>query len=70
MTDTSGHTTRLDLPLLLPEVQDLRDACVERIVQTLQQRAGAGPRPFVHPSACWTNRFEGRSTVVPGGTAP
>lgn len=40
MTDTSGHTTRLDLPLLLPEVQDLRDACVERLVQTLQQRAG------------------------------
>jgi Cd2+/Zn2+-exporting ATPase len=38
--DAAARTIRLDLPLLLPEVQDLRDACVERLVALIEQRAG------------------------------
>ena len=34
------RSTRLDLPLLLPEVQDARDACVARLVRLLQRRPG------------------------------
>ncbi len=36
----SGHNIRLDLPLLLPEVKDVSDACVERLVRLLELRAG------------------------------
>ncbi|MHB1123153.1 MAG: heavy metal translocating P-type ATPase [Ramlibacter sp.] len=31
---------RLDLPLVLPEVEDLRDRCIERLIATLQGKAG------------------------------
>ena len=31
---------RLDLPLLLPEVRDLRDACVARLIRLLERRDG------------------------------
>lgn len=34
------QTTRLDLPVLLPKVPDLRDACIERLQVMLGQRAG------------------------------
>lgn len=34
------RTTRLDLPLLLPDVGDAQDACVERLVRLLERRAG------------------------------
>jgi Cd2+/Zn2+-exporting ATPase len=34
------RATRLDLPLLLPEVEDLRDACVARLVRLLERRDG------------------------------
>ena len=34
------RSTRLDLPLLLPEVQDARDACVARLVRLLERRPG------------------------------
>ena len=33
-------TTRLDLPILLPEVPDARDECVARLVQLLEHRPG------------------------------
>lgn len=33
-------STRLDLPLLLPEVSDARDECVARLVQMLERRPG------------------------------
>ena len=32
--------TRLDLPLLLPEVDDLRDACIARLIALLERRPG------------------------------
>lgn len=32
--------TRIDLPLVLPEVGDLRDACVERLLRVLQAQPG------------------------------
>ena len=34
------NATRLDLPLLLPEVRDARDACVRRLVRLLERRPG------------------------------
>lgn len=40
---------RLDLPLLLPEVQDLRDACIERLVGLLERRAGVQSAHVVGP---------------------
>jgi len=43
------RTTRLDLPLLLPEVKDLRDACVERLLRLLGRRAGVRSAHVVGP---------------------
>lgn len=43
------RTTRLDLPLLLPEVTDLRDACIERLVRLLQRRGGVRSVHVVGP---------------------
>ena len=43
------RTTRLDLPLLLPEVKDLRDACVGRLVGLLGRRAGVRSVHVVGP---------------------
>ena len=34
------QSTRLDLPLLLPEVQDVQDACVVRLTRLLERRPG------------------------------
>ena len=34
------ETLRLDLPLLLPEVPDARDACVHRLTESLETREG------------------------------
>lgn len=38
----ANRMTRLDLPLLLPEVEDLRDACVARLTALLDRRRGIG----------------------------
>lgn len=35
-----AETLRLDLPLLLPEVPDARDACVRRLTESLESREG------------------------------
>ena len=35
-----AETLRLDLPLLLPEVPDARDACVRRLTESLEAREG------------------------------
>ena len=35
-----AETLRLDLPLLLPEVPDARDACVHRLTESLETREG------------------------------
>jgi len=35
-----ADTLRLDLPLLLPEVPDARDACVRRLIESLEPRDG------------------------------
>lgn len=43
------HTTRLDLPLLLPEVKDLRDTCVERLLRLLGRRTGVRCAHVVGP---------------------
>ncbi|MDX1688855.1 MAG: heavy metal translocating P-type ATPase, partial [Candidatus Promineifilaceae bacterium] len=34
------ETVQLDIPLLLPEIQDARDACVRRLQAELQTRKG------------------------------
>lgn len=47
--DVADHSTRLDLPLLLPEVKDERDACVARLVRLLQRRAGVKSVHVVGP---------------------
>lgn len=43
------QTIRLDLPLLLPDVPDLRDACVERLGQLLARRSGVQSVHVVSP---------------------
>ena len=35
-----AQTVQLDLPLLLPEVPDARDACVQRLTENLETREG------------------------------
>ena len=37
---TRTEKLRLDLPVVLPDVRDLRDRCVERLVTTLQGKPG------------------------------
>lgn len=32
--------TRIDIPLLLPDVQDVRDQCIARLIQSLEKRPG------------------------------
>ena len=34
------HTTRLDLPLVLPDIPDVRDACISRLTSMLQAQPG------------------------------
>ena len=41
--------TQLDLPILLPDVPDAKDLCVERLTESLQDRSGVG-RAHVAPS--------------------
>jgi Cd2+/Zn2+-exporting ATPase len=41
--------TRLDLPLLLPEVKDARDACVTRLIRLLERRPGVERAHVVLP---------------------
>lgn len=43
------HSTRLDLPLLLPEVKDLRDDCVERLLRLLARHTGVRSAHIVGP---------------------
>lgn len=43
------RTIRLDLPLLLPAVKDLRDACVERLIRLLGRRAGVRSAHVIGP---------------------
>ena len=31
---------QLDIPLLLPEIPDEKDACVERLISTLEEKEG------------------------------
>ncbi len=38
--EQSEQTIRLDLPLLLPDVKDVRDACAARLVRLLERRDG------------------------------
>lgn len=40
MKQPDGHSTRLDLPLILPDVGDLQDACVARLTRLLERRDG------------------------------
>ncbi len=55
----TASVTRLDLPLLLPEVPDLRDACVARLVGVLQTRPGVVEAHVLDIG-----------DIEPGGTAP
>jgi Cd2+/Zn2+-exporting ATPase len=43
------RTVRLDLPLLLPDVKDRRDACVARLVRLLERRDGVQSVHVVEP---------------------
>ncbi|HEY0970079.1 MAG TPA: heavy metal translocating P-type ATPase [Gemmatimonadales bacterium] len=43
------RTIRLELPLLLPEIKDVRDACVERLVRLLELRGGVQSAHVVGP---------------------
>ena len=43
------RSTRLDLPILLPEVADARDACVRRLVRLLELRPGVARVHVVQP---------------------
>jgi Zn2+/Cd2+-exporting ATPase len=36
----NAEKLRLDLPVVLPEVKDLRDRCIERLIATLQGKSG------------------------------
>ena len=38
--DSMQHTTRLDLPLVLPDIPDVRDACISRLTSMLQAQPG------------------------------
>lgn len=65
MPNVAGMT-RLDLPLLLPEVEDLRDACIARLTDLLARRRGVervhvldvgdveevGEAPVTQPTLC------------------
>ena len=44
----TGESIRLDLPLLLPDVQDDQDACVARVVSLLEARDGIEQVHIVH----------------------
>ncbi len=43
------RSTRLDLPLLLPEVEDVQDECVTRLVRLLERRDGVSEVHVVRP---------------------
>ena len=43
------RSTRLDLPLLLPEIEDLRDTCIARLVRLLERRDGVQSVHVVRP---------------------
>ena len=69
------QATRLDLPLLLPDVKDVQDDCVERLVRLLEQRDGVSrvhvvrvgePLPPGEPAA----HDPSRGTPAPAGTSP
>ena len=58
-----NETVKIDLPLLLPDVSDARDACVHRLTERFLARpgmerlhlitaSGGGTRPPVHPLRC------------------
>lgn len=47
----SERATRLALPLLLPEVRDVRDACVERLVRLLERQDGVQGAHVIGPNA-------------------
>lgn len=44
-----NRSTRLDLPLLLPDVTDARDACVARLARLLEKRSGVVSVHLVQP---------------------
>lgn len=45
------RTVRIDLPILLPDIPDARDACVERLQSLLNQRRGVAQTPVVDDGA-------------------
>lgn len=63
----TARSTRLDLPLLLPEVKDLRDACVERLVRLIERRAGVRS---VHIVAIGAEDCEGADLKADVAAAP
>jgi Cd2+/Zn2+-exporting ATPase len=44
------HTTRIDIPIILPQVDDLRDACVASLIELLRQRPGVTSVHVVDPA--------------------
>jgi Zn2+/Cd2+-exporting ATPase len=47
---------RLDLPLVLPDIPDTRDACVGRVVGLLAGRPGIGEAHVVAEDSGWRAR--------------
>lgn len=61
----SGHNIKLDLPLLLPEVKNIRDACVERLVRLLELRAGVQSAHIVDSRSESSDDPQAHSNVPP-----
>jgi Cd2+/Zn2+-exporting ATPase len=59
------RATRLALPLLLPDVEDLRDACITRLVRLLERRDGVRSVHVVQP-----NEVVPTEPVTQDGSAP
>ncbi len=68
-TDTESgpskvRATRLDLPLLLPAVRDLRDACVDRLVRLLARRGGVHSAHIVDPGEAPCDELQAREGIA------
>lgn len=44
---------QINLDLLLPEIPDERDACVQRIISTMQRHKGIGKAHLIPGSECF-----------------